>query len=340
MVALGLLHPLLLGASPLAADIFTIGIPLRRAPLTLSGTVGGCRALQPQIPAGTGLITKYSGTINASQAAGSIQFTGSSAITAQTNGTWAPLPGGSNAGTAPGDYGARATIFGTTAFAALRSVQFDATSPSITVTSGQFNPSGLTFLFVPAANSTLDYYTSITSGTLGLTGNATNNVAAAATLSTAGSTQTLTLGVANATFHFTAHLGERRHHQCGGPDRGDPQHHPAVADPNPRGDQSRGDVEDGQSTAAQSFQVISTTNFTTWQTNASGITSASTNYSYSVTNQASGAYYKDLRTKIGEDTGLAGSFSGVTSNTQPINPARAASVTGTPQPGRSRESRC
>ena len=202
-VAGGLLT-LVVGVSTVAADVFTIDSNLSSCAISGSITIAGFTGtIQPQ---GSGsLTTKYSGTVQATQTAGTIQFSGLSLITAQTNGSWQPLAGG-GAGSAPANYGVFVNFAGgvVTANVALRSVLFDVTSPPITVTSGQFNPSSLTFLFPATATSTLDYRESGAisgSGSKSLTGNATNNVATLATLSTVGTQQTLTIGV-NTTFYF------------------------------------------------------------------------------------------------------------------------------------------
>jgi hypothetical protein len=160
------------------ADDFIINTNL--SSLTVSGSVMGS-AFTPQ---GTGsLTTKYRGTIQATQTASTIQFTGSSSITALTNGSWAPLPGGTN-GTAPANYGGSASLVGglVTVKAALRSMLFDVTSPAIPVTGGHFPPGSLTLVLplAPTGTSTLDYRESGLATDFGstlMTGNATNNVA-------------------------------------------------------------------------------------------------------------------------------------------------------------------
>jgi hypothetical protein len=47
-----------------------------------------------------------------------------------------------------------------------------------------------------------------------------------------------------------------------------------------------------QSPAGQFFQVLSSSNLITWQTNVSGITSGSTNYSWTGTNPAPNGFYR------------------------------------------------
>src|ERR1700748_2666472 len=85
-----------------SADVFTID-PTQSS-LTLSGSAVTFTFTQQ---AAGSLTTVYNGTIQVTQTPGTIQFTGQSLITAQTNGSWKPLAGGGN-GSAPADYGATA----------------------------------------------------------------------------------------------------------------------------------------------------------------------------------------------------------------------------------------
>ena len=274
------LFALMLGVSPVAADVFTID-PNQSA-LTISGSFSGTSFAQQ----GQGsLTTKYTGTIQAAQTAGTIQFTGSSLITALTNGTWQPLAGG-GAGSAPADYGATELYAGfITAYVALRSVLFDVTSPVIPVTSGQFNPSGLTFLFPATATSELDYNAGIAgSGSKPGSGYATNNVATLATLTTAGSQQTLTLGV-NAQFFFTILSANDTIVTVKGQLVATRNTTPPLVLQTPTVANHVVTLQ-WQSLAGQFYQVLSSSNFQTWQTNASNITSASTTYSWTGTNPA------------------------------------------------------
>ena len=89
------LFTLILGVSPVVADVFTIDP--NQSSLTITGSISGTSFVQ-QGPGS--LTTKYDGTIQATQTAGTIQFTGLSLITAQTNGSWQPLTNGS-LGSAP-----------------------------------------------------------------------------------------------------------------------------------------------------------------------------------------------------------------------------------------------
>jgi hypothetical protein len=273
------------GLFPAAADVFTINPAL--SSLALSGSIQG----SSYTAQGTGSLTNfYAGTIQASQTAGTIQFTGASLITAQTNGNWYPAVGGAALSTAPADYGATVSTVLGTVYAALRQVQFDVTSPSITVTSGQFSPAGLTFQFSTNVTSTLDYYNSFTAGTKTLTGNATNNVATLATLATVGSTQTLTLSV-NALFTFTLiSSGDTLVNVAGRIVATRTTAAPLVIQ-QPTITNHVVTLK-WQSTAGQSFQVLLSTNLPAWKTNASNVTSATTNYTWTGTNLARIGVYR------------------------------------------------
>lgn len=200
----GLLIP---GALQLAAPAWSQGqvftIDASHSSVTISGTVaGGAIAAQ----AAGSLTTKLGGTVRTTLNGGSLQLPGQSAIAAQTNGSWQPLHDGS-AGSAPADFGGKATLLGGIAsgVAALRNIQLDVFAPAIAVNAGQFDPSTLTFEFLTNASSSLDYNVTgllSKSGSLPLTGYATNKVTALGSLSTGGSQQTLTIPV-DATFYFT-----------------------------------------------------------------------------------------------------------------------------------------
>jgi hypothetical protein len=283
------LFTLILGVSPVAADVFTIDP--NQSSLTITGSVSGTSFVQ-QGPGS--LTTKYGGTIQAAQTAGTIQFTGLSLITAQTNGSWKPLPGG-GAGNAPANYGATVGLLGgfVTVDAAFRSLLFDVTSPLITVGGGQFNPSSLTFLFPSNATSTLDYRESgfaTGSGSKLLTGNATNNVATLATLTMVGTQQTLTLGV-NTQFHFTlVSSNDTIVNVAGQLVAARTTTAPLVIQTPTLTKQTV--TLNWQSPAGQFYQVLSSSNLQTWQTNASNITSASTDYTWTGTNSAPKGFYR------------------------------------------------
>ena len=274
-----------------AADDFTIDRNL--SSLTISGSVLGA-AFTPQ---GAGsLTTKYGGTIKATQTGGTIQFTGASLITALTNGNWQPLAGGAN-GNAPANYGASATPLGFTSVkAAMRSMLFDVTSPAVTVTGSQFDPSSLTFILPVTATSALDYRDTtgfIPAGSKLLSGNATNNVATLASLTTAGNVQTLSLQV-NATFYFTVASANDTVVTITGPLVATHTNVAAVVPVVIQTPLVTNNVVTlkWQSPTGQVFQVQSSTNLQAWLTNASNITSATTNYSWIGTNPASKGFYR------------------------------------------------
>ncbi|MDQ6631870.1 MAG: hypothetical protein M3Y82_08940 [Verrucomicrobiota bacterium] len=173
--------------------------------LTLSGTANG----SPFVQQGPGsLTTVYTGNINADVSASTIQFTGSSIIDARTNGVWQPLSGGA-AGSAPADYGARATVNspfgGVLVNVALRNVTLDVTSPVLTIINNNFNSSALLFSFNTNSSSALDYNASISSGSLSLAGLSTNKVNSGASLTNMGGTQKITIPVdTDYVFNFNA----------------------------------------------------------------------------------------------------------------------------------------
>lgn len=181
-------------ASPLV-----FAIDPARSQLTLSGKIVG----QTLTTQGAGsLTTTYSGNINADVSGSTIQFTGSSTITAKTNGVWQPAVGG-GAGSAAADYGALAAIpFVGTVYGSLRNLVFDVTSSSLTLTGTNFDSSALVFSFTPGSNSSLDYSAVVANGTQTLSGYSTNTVANQASLSTNGSEEELVIHI-NTQFTFT-----------------------------------------------------------------------------------------------------------------------------------------
>jgi len=268
-----------------SADVFTIN-PAQSS-LTLSGSILGY-SIAPQ---GAGsLTTTYNGTIQATQSGGTIQFTGQSVITAQTNGSWQPLAGGAS-GNAPADYGGKASTFLGTAYAALRSILLDVTSPPIPVSSGQFSPSSLTFSFPSNATSAIDYHSAVGSGSKVANGNATNNVATLATLTTVGSTQTLTLDI-NAQFTFTLVSSGDTIVNLSGQFVATRNVAPALVVLQSPAVTNHVVTLKWQSPAGQFFQVLNSTNLIAWQTNASNVTSATTNYAWTGTNPAPSGFYR------------------------------------------------
>jgi hypothetical protein len=179
------------------AVVFTIDSS--QSQISLSGKIAGF----PLTAQGAGsLMTTYSGNINADVAGSTIQFTGSSAIIAKTNGVWQPAVGGAS-GSALADYGAQANLsFFGTGYGAARNIVLDLTSPLLTLTGTNFDSTALVFSFATSSASSFDYYTSLKHGTLSLTGNSTNSVANGASLTTNGNVMKLVIQI-NAQFAFT-----------------------------------------------------------------------------------------------------------------------------------------
>jgi hypothetical protein len=179
------------------AVVFTIDSS--QSQISLSGKIAGF----PLTAQGAGsLMTTYSGNINADVAGSTIQFTGSSAIIAKTNGVWQPAVGGAS-GSALADYGAQANLsFFGTGYGAARNIVLDLTSPLLTLTGTNFDSTALVFSFATSSASSFNYNTSIKQGTLSLTGNSTNSVANGASLTTNGNVLKLVIQI-NAQFAFT-----------------------------------------------------------------------------------------------------------------------------------------
>jgi len=186
------------GRAPAAPEVFTIDGS--QSQITLSGSVAG----YPFSGQGAGSLTAtYNGSINADVSGSTIQFTGSSAITANPNGVWQPGAGG-NPGSASADYGAVANAgFAGTAYGAARNIVLDMTSPLLTVTGTNFDSTALVFSFATGYSSSFDYYNGfLGGGSLSLTGNSTNSVANAASLTTVGGAQKLVIQL-SAQFYFS-----------------------------------------------------------------------------------------------------------------------------------------
>jgi len=187
---------LLSGRAQATPEVFTIDSS--QSQTTLSGNIAGY-AISPQ--AAGSLTTTYSGSINADISGSTIQFTGSSAITAKTNGVWQPGIGGVS-GSAPADCAGQASISIFTGYGAARNLVLDIVSPVLTVTGTNFDSSALIFSFATNSSSSFDYTSPIKSGSLSLAGNATNTVANGASLTTDGTTQKLFIQF-NTRFSFT-----------------------------------------------------------------------------------------------------------------------------------------
>ena len=169
------------------ADVFTINPAL--SSLTLSGSTNG----SPFMQQGAGsLVTSYFGTIDASFNASSITFN-SALVTANNSGSWQPAAGGV-AGSAPANYGVRATVFPLTALGAIRNLQFSLTSPNpITLTGSAFDASQIN---LTALSGLFDYLVAgVTNGTLDETGLTGPNAATGGIFTVAGGIATLTIPI-------------------------------------------------------------------------------------------------------------------------------------------------
>jgi hypothetical protein len=180
-----------------APEVFTIDSS--QSQVTLSGAVAGF-TLSAQ---GAGsLTTTYSGSINADISGSTIQFTGSSAIAAETNGVWQPAVGGAS-GSAAADYGGQVSVYGVfTGYGAARNIVLDLTSPLLTVTDTNFDSTTLVFSFATNSSSSFDYNAVFESGSFLLAGDSTNTVADGASLTTDGTAQKLTIQF-NTQFSFS-----------------------------------------------------------------------------------------------------------------------------------------
>jgi hypothetical protein len=185
------------GSAQAAPEVFTIDSS--QSQVTLSGAVAGF-TLFGQGPGS--LATTYSGSINADVSGSTIQFTGSSAIIAETNGVWQPAVGG-GAGSATADYGGQVSVYGYfTGYGAARNIVLDLISSLLTVTGTNFDSTALVFSFATNSSSSFDYNAVFESGSFLLAGDSTNTVADGASLGTAGTAQKLTIQF-NTQFFFS-----------------------------------------------------------------------------------------------------------------------------------------
>ena len=174
----------LVGAGQTRAAVFAVDSS--KSQLTISGQVSGYTFTAQ----GQGSLTAaYNGALNATISGSTIQFTGSSAIAAITNGVWQPAPGGTP-GSAPVDYGAQVQVFvlffTVTTYGAARNIVVDLTSPVLTLTQTNFDSSKLVLSIVTNSSPVFDYYSSSASGSIALSGNATNSIATGSSISTNG----------------------------------------------------------------------------------------------------------------------------------------------------------
>jgi hypothetical protein len=271
------------------ADVFTVDT--NKSSITLSGSIdllGSAYSLEAQGPGS--LTTAYGGTVQVSQAGSTIQFTPSSLIQALDSGDWQPESDGS-AGSAAANYGGQVSVLGQTITVAVRDVLLEATSPAISVAGGQFDSSSLVFGFSTNAAGVLSYNAGfLGSGATPLSGYATNNVSALATLATVGAQQTLTIPV-GATFHFS--LFSQNDTTLGVQGQ-------FVAVRSAAAPLAIQAIEvknqmvtlEWQSSPGEFFQVLSSTNLAAWQTNAINVSSTTTSYTWSGPATARQAFYR------------------------------------------------
>jgi hypothetical protein len=183
-----------------AAAVFSVDSS--QSQITLAGNIVAYGTLSaPITPQGPGsLATFYGGTINATVSLPALQFTGSNSIAAQTNGMWQPQSG-ATPGSAAADYGGKAVttipfVGIVTAYAALRNVVLELTSPALAVSNGSFDSRTLVFAFSTNVNGTIDYIDDFNdSGTFPLNGSATNAASASSSLTTTGGVQKLVVPI-------------------------------------------------------------------------------------------------------------------------------------------------
>jgi hypothetical protein len=162
--------------------------------VTVSGSTLGS-ALQEQGPGS--LTTHFTGQLAANVAGSTIQFTEASSLIALDSNAWQPKADGSD-GSEPANFGASVSVFFSSGKAAARKIRLAAMSPVTTVSDGQFDSSVLVFSFPTNSVSSFAYRVTgllAQSGSIVLTGYATNKVTTMASLKTTGDLQVLTIPV-------------------------------------------------------------------------------------------------------------------------------------------------
>jgi hypothetical protein len=245
--------------------------------VTISGSVLG-GTITNQGPGS--LTTKFAGTILVSVTGGSLQFLGGSQIAAQTNGSWQPKADGT-AGSEPADFGGYANVGIAAGNAALRNILLDLISPPLTLNAGQFDSSSLIFFFPSNATSSLAYnVTGLLNkqGTISLTGYATNKITALSSLTSSGSQQILTIPV-DATYFFKALTANdtviRLKGQLVGVQTG-----ATALQVQSIAVQQHSLLLQWQGAPGTQFQVQSSTDLLAWRTNATIVTPAAGNYTW------------------------------------------------------------
>ena len=166
--------------------------------ITISGKVYGYTFSQQ----GAGSLTAaYKGNINATVSGPGIQFTGSSTVTAITNGVWKPAAGGTS-GSAPADYGAQVFVLFSVGYGSERNLVMDLASPLLTLIKTNFDSSKLIVSVVTNSNPVFDYTFGLQSGSTRLSGISTNSIATGSSISTNGDLVQLVIQI-NTTFADT-----------------------------------------------------------------------------------------------------------------------------------------
>jgi hypothetical protein len=145
------------------------------------------------------LTTEFTGTLLADVGTGTLQFLSGSTIAAENNGVWKPgnNPGatGNPTTSVAADFGGEASVVFETEYVAARNLVFDCSSPLLTMGSGGYTTDNE--LAITATQGDV-YYDGISgdSGDDALTGTSSDNESGKlATLTTAGSTETLTIPI-------------------------------------------------------------------------------------------------------------------------------------------------
>jgi len=258
-------------------DVFTVDPD--QSSIALSGSALGSTFQEQGLGS---LTTTFTGTLSADITDTTIQFTGQSLLEAQDNGSWQPKADGSS-GSEAANYGAQASSILGNAEAALRQIQLNVTSPSLSLTNGQFASGSLAFFFPTNAPSTLAYTVSSfllnKSGSVALNGYATNNVTTFASLATVGGQQILTIPV-NAQYFFTLVSANDTTVSLKGQlvaKRGASV--PLVIQSMTI--QTQVVTLQWQSAPGQLYQIQSSTDLSHWTTNAANVTSPTNSYSWS-----------------------------------------------------------
>jgi hypothetical protein len=176
------------------AQTATFQIDPAASSLTVSGTALGA-PIQPQDPGS--LTTTYRGPLFVQLTPDTIHLPGGSAVAANNNGSWQPLPGGMP-GSAPANYGGRVVILFTNSFAAVRDAVFDGTTPAPFALEGSGNTrafsSGIDFT---ATSGQIDYNSP-------LAGSGSNPIAGSTATNQAGTAASLHVSAGSAGFASAA----------------------------------------------------------------------------------------------------------------------------------------